>query len=171
MQPPVPVGEVLTAIAARVNSAPDGAWPRSALTSGRAVWSAARDWHSAGGMASWVLTVVSVLAMVALGGIASQMAHRLVSRSTPELTVLLNSSAAFYSRCPEDRLASVHRGDLAAEAGRCQRIIELLEWRAATGMDDGPASRGAITGLQEWITLLRGHIEGRAGAPAATVYA
>lgn len=177
MQPPVPVGELLTAIAARVSAGGDVspssvAWPRSTLVSGRAVHSAARDWLSTpGGVGGWVLTLVSVLALLAVGGAAAHFAQRWVSRSTPELTVLLNQSAAFYSRCPEDQLASVPRGELVAEAARCQRIIKLLECRAAAGIDSGPASRGPIDGLQAWIALLRMRIAGCADAPAGTAYA
>jgi hypothetical protein len=144
MQPQLPFGEVLGDIAACLGRS--GGAPSSATE-------------------GWVVTVVSVLALIA-AGVAVRTARRLVRRSTPELIVLLNQSAAFYSRWPEDRLARAPRAELAREAARCRRIVELLESTAAEG-----ASRGPIDGLRTWIMVLGRHIEQGAALPSGPAYA
>jgi hypothetical protein len=73
--------------------------------------------------------------------------------------VLLNQSAAFYSRWPEDRLAGVPNAELTTETLRCRRIIELLESRRAGSLDGGATARGAIDGVRAWMTLLSKRIE------------
>jgi hypothetical protein len=112
-----------------------------------------------GGIGGWVLTLTSLLAVLAAGGAAARVARRLVTRSTPELVVLLNQSAAFYGRWPEDRLASVPNAELLTETVRCRRIIELLESRRAGAGDGGATTRGAIDGVRAWMTLLSKRIE------------
>ena len=119
------------------------------------------------GAGGWVFTVASILAVLA-AGVAMRTGRRLLRRSTPELVVLLNESAAFYSRWPEDRLASVPGVELAAEIARCRRVVELLEARqgAAAG-----ASRGAVDGLQAWIALLGKRIDQPASLPSGAAFA
>jgi hypothetical protein len=170
VQPTALVGEVLSTIAVRVNAGGDVSslgtvWQRSVLASGRAE-------HSAfGGVGWWVLTLASLLALLAIGGAASRVARRPVWKATPELIVLLNQSAAFYGRWPEDRLASAPRDEVVLEAARCRRIVELLERRTAPGIDRGPAENGPIAGLQAWIALLSKRIDGRHDVPSGTAYA
>ncbi len=141
MQSPVPVGQIFSAVMARFDAggqvAPSGI----------------------GGIGGWVLTLTSLLAVLAAGGAAARVVWRLTSRSTPELVVLLNQSAAFYSRWPEDRLASVPNAELTTETLRCRRIIELLESRRAGSLDGGATARGAIDGVRAWMTLLSKHID------------
>ncbi len=146
MQPPVMlISEVLSALAGRLG-------------------------HTAPGDADdWVITLTSLLVMFTVGGVAVGLARRLTRRPAPELTVLLNQSAAFYSRWPEDRHATAPAGELMAEAARCQRIVELLERRAEA--NSGPASRGPIDGLNAWIALLHKRIHTRDGAPSGPAYA
>jgi hypothetical protein len=117
----------------------------------------------------WVLTLASVLAVIT-AGFAVRTAHRLFRRSAPELVVLLNQSAAFYARWPEDRLASAPRTELVREAARCRRIVELLEGRTSATADSG-ASRGTIAGLKSWIALLGKRIEEGAELAAGPAYA
>jgi len=119
------------------------------------------------GAGGWVFTVASILAVLA-AGVAMRTGRRLLRRSTPELVVLLNQSAAFYGRWPEDRLSSVPDVELAAELARCRRVVELLEARqgAAAG-----ASRGAIDGLQAWIAVLGKRISQPASLPSGAVFA
>ncbi|CAN5390332.1 hypothetical protein BH09ACT8_BH09ACT8_45280 [soil metagenome] len=147
MQPLTLVGEVLSAVAARVSAGADAS-------------------HSASGdgYKGWILTVASLLVVVAAGRVAG----RLSRRSVPELTVLLNQSAAFYRRWPEHRHADAPATELMAEAARCQRIIQLLE---AADPESGPAARGPIDGLHAWITLLHKHINPRDAAPSGPAYA
>jgi hypothetical protein len=170
MQPTALVGEVLSTIAARVNAGGDVSslgtvWQRSVLASGRAD-------HSALGGVGWLaLTLASLLALFAIGGAASRLARRPGWKATPELIVLLNQSAAFYGRWPEDRLASAPRDDVVLEAARCRRIVELLERRTAPEIDRGPAENGPIAGLQAWITLLSKRIDGRPDVPSEFAYA
>ncbi|KAA0102369.1 hypothetical protein CIW49_03425 [Mycolicibacterium sp. P1-18] len=115
----------------------------------------------------WVFTVASLLALLA-AGVAVRTGRRLLRRSTPELVVLLNESAAFYSRWPEDRLWAAPSAELAAEVARCRRVVELLESRhvAATG-----ASRGAVDGLNAWIALLGKRIDKPVNLPSGAAYA
>lgn len=119
------------------------------------------------GAGGWVFTVASILAFLA-AGVAMRTGRRLLRRSTPELVVLLNQSAAFYSRWPEDRLASVPDVELVDEIARCRRVVELLETRqgAATG-----ALRGVVDGLQEWIVLLGKRIDQPASLPSGAAFA
>lgn len=114
----------------------------------------------------WLVTVASCLAVIAVGGIAARVARRLQRSSTPELIVLLDRSAAFYSRWPEHRLADAPAADVAAEAARCRRIVELLR---ATGND--PDRSGAIDGLRAWITLLGNVIDASADTRSGPAYA
>jgi hypothetical protein len=123
-----------------------------------------------GGMSGWAFTIASLLTLVAAGA-AVRTARRLARRSTPELIVLLNQSAAFYSRWPDHRLASAPRAELLAETARCRRIVELLESRAPAAADGGGATRGAVDGLRVWIALLGKRIDGRAELPAGPAYA
>jgi hypothetical protein len=150
MQPPVPMGEVLSDIAASLS--------RGGVSS-----------SGTGGVGGWVFTVASVLALIA-AGFAVRTARRLTRRSAPELIVLLNQSAAFYSRWPEDRLSSAPRAELVSEAARCRRIVELLESHPSVAADGG-ASRGAIDGLKMWIALLCKRIEQQANMPSGAAYA
>jgi hypothetical protein len=126
--------------------------------------------QATGGVGGWVLTLVSALALVVVGRFAARVSHQLASRSTPELIVLLNRSAAFYGRWPED-LANVPRGELMAEAARCQRTIELLESRGNTVIGWGPASRGPVDGLKSWLVLLHKQIEEQVSAPSGLSHA
>ena len=119
------------------------------------------------GAGGWVFTVASILAVLA-AGVAMRTGRRLLRRSTPELVVLLNQSAAFYGRWPEDRLGSVPDVELAAEIARCRRVVELLE--ARQGVAAG-ASRGAVDGLQAWIALLGKRIDQPASLPSGAVFA
>lgn len=115
--------------------------------------------HAAGG---WLVTVASVLAVV----VAARVARRLTRRSTPELLVLLDQSAAFYGRWPEDRLGGAPRAELITEAARCRRIVELLQSRPSDAV-----TGGVLTGLQAWITLLGRRIEQYADLPSGPAYA
>ena len=119
------------------------------------------------GVGGWMFTVASVLALLA-AGVAVRTGRRLLRRSTPELVVLLNESAAFYSRWPEDRLWAVPGVELAAEVARCTRVVELLESRQ--GASAG-ASRGAIDGLRAWIALLGKRIDQPVNLPSGAAYA
>ncbi|MCV7419563.1 hypothetical protein H7K45_03335 [Mycobacterium yunnanensis] len=119
------------------------------------------------GVGGWVFTVASVVALLA-AGVAVRTGRRLLRRSTPELVVLLNASAAFYSRWPEDRLSAVPGDELAAEVARCTRIVELLESRQGAS---GGASRGAVDGLKAWIALLDKRIDKPVHLPSGAAYA
>jgi hypothetical protein len=143
MQPVMLVGEVLSVVAARFDSGGD----------------------------RWIITLCSLIALVAVGGVAARLSRRLMRSSSPELIVLLNQSAEFYRCWPEHRRANVPSAELVAEANRCQRIIELLEQRLSAAAADSPAARGPIDGLHEWIRLLQSQIHFRDGAPTATTYA
>ena len=154
MQPSV--GEALGSILARLVA--DGEQFRSAHPSPQ-------------GSGGWLLTVLSMVALLAAGGIAARMAQRLIRRSVPELTVLCNQSAAFYARWPEDRLAAAPRDELRAEAARCRRIVEVLEGRPAASNVDASTLSGSVAGLRTWITLLGKRIENVADAPAGPSYA
>ena len=119
------------------------------------------------GAGGWVFTVASILAFLAAGA-AMRTGRRLLRRSTPELVVLLNESAAFYSRWPEDRLSSVPDVELADEIARCRRVVELLEARHGVAVG---ASRGAVDGLQAWIALLGKRIDQPASLPSGAAFA
>jgi hypothetical protein len=147
MQPRVPMGEVLSDIAASLG----------------------RGGVSSAGTGGWAFAVASVLALIA-AGVAVRTARRLTRRSTPELIVLLNQSAAFYGRWPEDRLSGAPRAEMMIEAARCRRIIELLAPRQEIPADVG-ASRGAIASLQTWIAVLGKRIEQQADLPSGATYA
>jgi hypothetical protein len=141
MQPRLPMGEILDDIVAGVTRG--------------------------GGVSTWVLTIVSLLTLFAAGA-AIRLVSRLTRRATPELIVLLNQSAAFYGRWPEDRLPYAPRAELVTEAARCRRIVELLESRSSS--DGSGATRGAIDGLQSWISLLAKRIDDHAVAPAGPAF-
>jgi hypothetical protein len=100
----------------------------------------------------WLFTVFSVLLAVFIGTGGAHLVRRRWRRVTPELTMLLDESAAFYSRWPEDHLARAPRRERAIETARCQRIIELLQARTAA---DGSDWRGPIEGLRAWLRVLR----------------
>jgi hypothetical protein len=172
MQPTALLGHVLGAAAARVDAGRDEtlgmAWQRSVLASGRAAYSAqpqalGADW--------WILVLASLMALLAVGGVAGWVARHFVRRSTPELLVLLDRSAAFYGRWPEDRLERAPRSELVVEAARCRRIIELLERRTPLGDVDMPAEEGPMIGLRAWIALLSARIDGRLDVPSGSAYA
>jgi len=148
---PVPIGPILSAVVARFDAGGDGA------PSG------------IGGVGGWVLTLTSLVALLAAGGAAARVARRLMRRSTPELVVLLNQSAAFYVRWPEDRLDGVPDGELMAETARCRRIIELLESRRLGSVGGGPATRGAVDGVRAWTSLLCKRIEDRLETPSGSL--
>jgi hypothetical protein len=152
MRPSAPFGEVLNAVAARFGDGGEVSSP------------------GAGGLGGWAATVASLLAVVLVGNVAARLARRLMRNSTPELIVLLDQSAAFYSRWPEDRLASVPRGELMIEAARCARIIELLETPAAVVEGSGSSS-GAVGGLRTWIAVLHRQIEDGVVVPAGPAFA
>jgi len=147
MQPLAVVSEVLSAVAARISGSAD-----------------ASHSVSGDGYKGWIVTLASLLVVVAAGRVAG----RITRRSVPELTVLLNQSAAFYSQWPEPHHGNAPAAELMAEAARCQRIIALLE---ASELDGGPAARGPIDGLQAWITLLHKQINPRDAAPSGPAYA
>ena len=148
MQPSAPVGQILSAIVARLDAG--GETPPSGI----------------GGSGEWVVMLTSLLALFAAGGAAAWVARRLTRTSTPELIVLLNQSAAFYRLWPEDRLANAPRGELMTETARCRRIIELLESSNAAAVDGGSETRGAVAGLRAWTTLLYERIEDHLDAPS-----
>src|ERR1700712_1704077 len=149
MQSSVPMSEVLSDIAASLG--------RGGVSS-----------PATGGLGGWIVTIASVLALLA-AGTALQTARRLTRRSAPELIVLLNQSATFYSRWPEDRLSIAPRAELANEAARCRRIVELLELRPSAAADGG-ASRGAIDGMKAWIAVLGKRIEQQVDLPSGSAY-
>jgi hypothetical protein len=133
---------------------------------------AARVAHTGpAGIDRWLLTATSLLVLFAVGGAAAKVSRQLIRRSTPELIVLLDQSAAFYSRWPEDQHVNAPSAALVAEAARCRRIVELLEQRTAPGIDVGPASRGPIDGLLAWIAVLHGQLQLRDGVPSGAAYA
>ncbi|TPG36705.1 hypothetical protein [Mycolicibacterium hodleri] len=140
MQPPVLVGQILGAVAPRLDVG--GEMSPSGV----------------GGIGNWVVTLSSLLAVLVLGGTAAKVAGHLMRRSTPELILLLNQSAQFYSRWPEDRLAGTPRVELMVEAARCRRIIDLLESQHGPSADRGPATRGPIDGMRTWAALLHSRI-------------
>ncbi|MET0474054.1 MAG: hypothetical protein ABW001_05385 [Mycobacterium sp.] len=172
MQSAVLLGQFLNAVAGRVHAAGDApmgaTWQRSLLASGRATHAAE---HTVLGGADWrALVMATLLALLAVGGAAS-VARRLQRRSAPELMVLLDQSAAFYGRWPEDRLANAPRAEMVAEAVRCRRIIVLLERRTASGDARGPAEAGPVEALRAWIALLSSRLDGRLDPTSGTAYA
>jgi hypothetical protein len=170
MQSTALLGQVLSVVAGRVNAGSDvslgSTWQRSALASGRAAHSV--DDTALGGVA---LLLVSLLALLAAGGAAGWVARHLVRRSAPELIVLLNQSASFYGRWPEDRLARAPRKELMAEAARCRRIVELLERRVTPGDVRVAGEAGSVEGLRAWIALVSSRIDGRIEIPSGPAYA
>jgi hypothetical protein len=173
MQPAMLAAEVFSSVAARVDPSADvSLWQRSMLATARAAFSAARAGHGGpGAVDRWLLTLASLIVLLAVGRAAAKVLRQLTRKSTPELIVLLNQSAAFYSRWPEDQHVNAPHAELLAEASRCRRIVELLERRAATELDSGPASRGPIDGLHAWIAVLQRQIHLRDDAPSGTAYA
>jgi hypothetical protein len=148
VQPSAPVGQILSAIIARLDAGGEASPSEIA------------------GIGEWALMLTSLLALLAAGGVAARVARRLTRRSAPELIVLLNQSAAFYGRWPEHRLANAPDAELLTETARCRRIIELLESRGAAAVDGGSATHGAIAGLRAWTTLLYERLEEHLDAPA-----
>ena len=148
VQPSAPVGQILSAIIARLDTGGE------ASPSGM------------GGIGEWALMLTSLLALLAAGGVAARVARRLTRRSASELIVLLNQSAAFYGRWPEHRLANAPDAELLTETARCRRIIELLESRGAAAVDGGSATHGAIAGLRAWTTWLYERLEEHLDAPS-----
>lgn len=140
MLPTVPAGKVFADLAARVSAGGEVA-PQ----------------HT-GGIGGLAVTLASALLLLVLGSVAARLARRLARGSTPELIVLLDQSAAFYGRWPEDRLANAPRRELTAEAARCRRSVELLESLDTTASD--PANLGSIAGLKAWIALLHKQLDG-----------
>jgi hypothetical protein len=157
MHPAGLIAEVINATAARIGAS-------SKL-------SYSIDHPGLGGADRWVLVLGSLMALFAVGGVAGRTARRLMRRSTPELVVLLDRSAAFYGRWPEDRLESAPRSELVAEAARCRRIVALLETSMPTGADRRSAQSGPIDGLEAWIALLANRIDGRRSASTGPAYA
>ncbi len=143
VQSKAPPGEALSALVARFGAGSDVAH------------------HGTSGSGGWVVTLASALALIVVGSIAARLARRLVDRSTPELVDLLNQSATFYGRWPEDRLQTAPGSELAAEAARCRRTIELLESHGPARAGRNPAMRGPVDGLNAWITLLHKQIADR----------
>ena len=139
MQLPVLVGQIVDAVAPRLGGGGE-------MSPG------------VGGVGNWVVTLSSLIAVLVVGGTAAKVASRLMRRSTPELVLLLDQSAQFYSRWPEDRLAGAPRAELMIEAARCRRIINLLESKAMPSADRGLATRGPIDGLRAWVALLHNRI-------------
>ena len=152
MQPPVLVGQILGAVVPRLGVG--GEMSPSGI----------------GGVGNWVVTLSSLLAVFVVGGTAAKVASRLMRRSTPELILLLDQSAQFYSRWPEDRLAGAPRAELMVEAARCRRIIDLLESPRVPSADRGPAACGPIDGLRAWVALLHSRIAEQLDAPARPAF-
>lgn len=122
------------------------------------------------GRGGWMVAVASLLTILTAGA-AVRLARRLARRSTPELVVLLDQSAAFYRRWPEHRLSTAPRAELLTEAARCRRIVALLQSRAPAGASGGGAHRGAVDGLLVWIAVLAKRIDEGADLPAGPAYA
>jgi hypothetical protein len=116
------------------------------------------------GVRGVVFTALSALAVIAVGAGVAYAADRVLRRSKPELTALLNESATFYARWPEDRLSEAPVYERRLEALRCQRIIELLQHDGVTGAGDVPDRQGAISGLRAWLSALRASIDASAVA-------
>ncbi|BDX33504.1 hypothetical protein TUM20985_40510 [Mycobacterium antarcticum] len=153
MQRPVLIGQFLSAIVARLNAG------RDVSPSG------------VGGVGEWFVTLASLLAVLAVGGLAARVASRLTKRSAPELIVLLDQSAKFYSRWPEDRLASAPPAEVMIEAARCRRIIDLLESRSGPAIVVEPATTGPVDGLRAWVALLHRRIAEQRAVPSGSAYA
>lgn len=111
------------------------------------------------GVRGVVFTALSALAVIAVGAGVAYAADRMLGRSMPELMALLNQSATFYARWPEDRLSEAPLYERRLEALRCQRIIELLEHAEPHGTDDVHNRQGAIGGLRAWLAALRTSID------------
>jgi hypothetical protein len=153
MQRPVLIGQFLNAIVAPLHV-------------GRGVSPA-----GVGGVGEWFATLASVLAVLAVAGLAARVAGRLTNRSVPELIVLLDESAKFYGRWPEHRLVGAPPVEVMVEAARCQRIIELLESHGGDAGVGGRAARGPIDGLRAWVQVLHRRIAAQAGVPSGPAYA
>jgi hypothetical protein len=125
----------------------------------------------AAGLGGWLATLSSVLAVLVVGSVAARMARRLTRNSTPELIVLLNQSAAFYVRWPEDQLAHAPRDAVMSEAIRCGRIVELLEARRTGVVNDGSVLRGAVDGVATWIAVLHREIGRGVNVPSGPTFA
>ncbi len=155
----MPIDEVHAAIAARLGGAgsvsSSEAWTFAAVRAAPGVW---------------LLTLITLLAVLVFGAGAAYVARR-ASGSTSELTMLLNESASFYARWPEDRLASAPRSETRAEAIRCQRTIALLERRAEGESGHPQYWRGPVDGLRAWLAVLRSALDGPAGTPVTGAYA
>ena len=146
------IGEVLRAVVARVDLGSHGS-SIGAVATGRAE--------------HWFLAAASVLAVLAAGSATARVMRRLTAGTVPELIVLLDESAAFYRRWPEDRLDDAPRQGLVDEMARCRRIVELL----ATPCRDGdPALQGPVDGLRAWMTLLDSRIERLPCRPSGAAY-
>ena len=91
----------------------------------------------------WLFTIASLLTLIAAGA-AVRTARRLARRSAPELIVLLNQSAAFYRRWPDDRLSSAPRGELVTGAGHAALPVEpgVRTVRNSTVTSDSPSPEG-----------------------------
>ena len=151
----MPFGDVIAVVSQRLGEARGLAWSGWTLTPGQATYSATRDGqlpHSVGG---WLGTCISFLALFALGaGVAYAVRRFLRKRPTAELDALMNQSAAFYGRWPEPQLSDAPHNEMMAEANRCQRLIDLLQRRAAASKAESEYLLGAIAGVQAWLALL-----------------
>ena len=136
----MPFGEVIAVVSQRLGEG--RGLPLSGWTPGE---------HSHGG---WLATCISFVAVFVLGAGIAYASRRFLSKRTAELDVLMNQSAAFYRRWPEPELGGAPRSEIMAEADRSQRIIELLQQRAAACAADNEFLHGPIAGVQAWIELL-----------------
>jgi hypothetical protein len=153
----MPFGEVIAVLGQRLGEAKGLAWssPLSGLvlTPGESTYSRHGQLPHTG--SGWLVTCLSFLAVVALGAGVTYVVRRFMpTRSTPELQVLLNQSAAFYARWPEPELTYAPKNEMMAEAIRCQRIIDLLRRRAQVNNGESKYLMGPIGGVQSWLTLL-----------------
>lgn len=154
MQPPMPFGEVIAVVTERLGEARGLPWIDWTWAPGETTFSATRHGqlpHSASG---WLLTCISFVTVFALGAGLAYAARRLLTKRSAELDVLMNQSAAFYSRWPEQQLSAAPRSEMMAEADRSQRIVDLLQRRAVTSKADSRYLQGPIAGVKAWITLL-----------------
>lgn len=157
MQPAALVGEVVRAVAARVDFGSDG--------SSTGVAAIGRVDH-------WFFAAASVLALLGVSSATVRVVRRLARGSVPELMVLLEESAAFYRCWPEDRLDAAPRERLVAEVARCLRIVELLEspCRDREAALREPTLQGPVVGLRSWIALLLSRIDGHSHRPSGAAY-
>ena len=136
----MPFGEVIAVVSQRLGGG------RGLPLSG---WSPGEHSH-----AGWLATSVSFVAVFVLGAGIAYASRRFLRKRTAELDVLMHQSAAFYRRWPEPELGRAPRSEIVAEANRSQRIIELLQQRAAACAADSEFLHGPIAGVQAWIALL-----------------